>query len=597
MKIKLIIPLIFILWSCATNPPKLTVPEDSSAITATEISDHIRFLASDELKGRLAGAPESEAVIDYIINQFKGANILPADGNDYHQYFNYVNNIALGQGNSLAIGEQSFQVSRDYIPLGFSSSGEATGGVAFCGYGFSISDSIQWNDYSGADVTGKWVLLLRGGPEGDSPHSPYEAHLPLRKKVLLARDQGAAGVLFVSPFEEDQEDELIPLRYDQSFSGAGIPVIHIKQALADTILSQAGKKLKQIQNELQTNQQPNSFVLENITASAKVELIKQTVRVANVVGVIPGSDPVLKNEYIALGAHFDHLGMGGPGSGSLRQDTVAVHNGADDNASGTAALLELGEKLSAERALLKRSVLLLAFNGEEEGLLGSKYFVKNPIINLKNIVTMINMDMVGRLNENKISIGGTGTNPEIDSVLKEVNSNYGLDLKMSPEGYGPSDHASFYTNNIPVLFFFTGIHNDYHRPSDDWEKINVSGEKEITEFIHAIVLKLDQAETRPQFAEAGPKEAQGPRRRFKVTFGVLPSYGSQAVGMEIDGTKRDGPAAKAGMQKGDIIIEIEGKEIKNIYDYMYRLADLKKGQTILVKVRRGEEIVELQLEL
>jgi len=362
-------------------------------------------------------------------------------------------------------------------------------------------------------------------------------------------------------------------------------------------LSNSGKTLKQVQERLENNLQPNSFAVESADVTAMVELRKQTVKISNAIGVIPGSDPVSKKEFIVLGAHFDHLGLGGPGSGSLQPDTVAVHNGADDNASGVAALLELGEKLASERNRLKRSILLIAFNGEEKGLLGSKYFVKHPTVDLSAIITMINMDMVGRLSENKLSIGGTGTNPQADSLLNSLNADYNLKIKLSSEGYGPSDHASFYINNIPVLFFFTGIHDDYHHPSDDWDKINAEGEKKVADFIHDVVLKLDQSDTRPQFAQAGPKEPQATRRRFKVTFGVLPAYGSQTEGLEIDGTKRDGPAAKAGMLKGDVIIEIEGKEIKNIYDYMYRLAELKKGQTVSVKVQRGEEVLELHLDL
>ncbi len=599
MKYRLFIFITLLFWSCTAPPPPQTEPPDSTSedISSEEILDHIRFLASDELKGRLAGAPESEAAVKYIVEQFQEAGVLPGNEGDYHQYFDFVNKVSLGDNNRLAVNRHSFKLKQDYIPLGFSSNDTVTSTVVFCGYGFSIKDSIQWDDYAGVNVTDKWLLLLRGGPEGDNPHSPYEPHLPLRKKVMLARDHGAAGVLFVSPMEKDQEDELIPLRYDQSFAGAGIPVIQVKQTVADSILSNSGKTLKQVQERLENNLQPNSFAVESADVTAMVELRKQTVKISNAIGVIPGSDPVSKKEFIVLGAHFDHLGLGGPGSGSLQPDTVAVHNGADDNASGVAALLELGEKLASERNRLKRSILLIAFNGEEKGLLGSKYFVKHPTVDLSAIITMINMDMVGRLSENKLSIGGTGTNPQADSLLNSLNADYNLKIKLSSEGYGPSDHASFYINNIPVLFFFTGIHDDYHHPSDDWDKINAEGEKKVADFIHDVVLKLDQSDTRPQFAQAGPKEPQATRRRFKVTFGVLPAYGSQTEGLEIDGTKRDGPAAKAGMLKGDVIIEIEGKEIKNIYDYMYRLAELKKGQTVSVKVRRGEEVLELHLDL
>ena len=291
------------------------------------------------------------------------------------------------------------------------------------------------------------------------------------------------------------------------------------------------------------------------------------------------------------------MGFGGNESGSLSPDTLAIHNGADDNASGTAGVLELAGKLSANRNLLKRSILLMGYNAEEEGLLGSKYFVNNPTVDLSMIVSMINMDMIGRMSDKKITVGGTGTTSEFEMILKEVNKNHGLQLKMSPEGYGPSDHASFYVNDIPVLFFFTGTHTDYHKPSDDWQHINVQGEKQVVDLIYDLTLKLSNLDEKLAFTEAGPKEPNQSRRSFNVTFGVIPSYGSQAEGLEIDGARKDGPAANAGMQKGDVIIEISGKEIKNIYDYMYRLAELKAGQTVEVKVLRNNKELLLSVNL
>ena len=239
----------------------------------------------------------------------------------------------------------------------------------------------------------------------------------------------------------------------------------------------------------------------------------------------------------------------------------------------------------------------MGYNAEEEGLLGSKYFVNNPTVDLSMIVSMINMDMIGRMSDKKITVGGTGTTSEFEMILKEVNQNHGLQLKMSPEGYGPSDHASFYVNDIPVLFFFTGTHTDYHKPSDDWQHINVQGEKKIVDLIYDLTLKLNNLDEKLAFTEAGPKEPTQSRRSFNVTFGVIPSYGSQAEGLEIDGARKDGPAANAGMLKGDVIIEIGGKEIKNIYDYMYRLGELKSGQTVEVKVLRNNKELLLSINL
>jgi hypothetical protein len=239
----------------------------------------------------------------------------------------------------------------------------------------------------------------------------------------------------------------------------------------------------------------------------------------------------------------------------------------------------------------------MAYNAEEEGLLGSKYFVDNPTIDLTKITAMINLDMIGRMSDKKVTIGGTGTSPIFKSILDELEPDYDINIRRNSEGYGPSDHASFYVNNIPVLFFFTGTHTDYHKPSDDWEHINAEGEKQILEMVHDIIYKIDSIDEQLVFTESGPKEASQTRRSFKVTLGLIPSYGSDVEGLEIDGARADGPAGKAGLIKGDIIIEIDGKDIKNIYDYMYRLGELKLGENINVKVRRGENILNLTISL
>jgi len=407
----------------------------------------------------------------------------------------------------------------------------------------------------------------------------------------LARDQKAAGIIFVN--QAGETDQLIPLKHSPNSTAIGLPVLQISRKIADQLVS---AQLNMLQTKLDEKKQSQSYSL-NIQISADVNLKKQIVSVPNVIGIIPGSDPVLRDEYIILGAHFDHLGFGGQGTGSLALDSSAIHNGADDNASGTAGILELSKKLSSNRKNLKRSILLMAYNAEEQGLLGSKYYVNNPTVSLSATAVMINMDMIGRMSEGKVIVGGTGTSPEFESILNEINKDHGIHLKMSQEGYGPSDHASFYVNNIPVLFFFTGTHMDYHKPSDDWQHINVAGQKQIVDLIYDLTIKLSNQATKPLFSQAGPKTPTQTRRSFKVTFGVIPSYGSDAEGMEIDGAKKEGPAGKAGMQKGDVITSIGGKEIKNIYDYMYRLEELKPGETVEVKVLRAGKTLTLKVNL
>ncbi|MFQ6603963.1 MAG: M28 family peptidase [Fidelibacterota bacterium] len=589
--------ILAILAACTHPPLREHRTGVSETVTADEVLGHIKFLADDELEGRFPGTDGSQSAIDYIASQFKAAGIEPGGDHGYFQSFDFLKDISLAPSNSFAVGNKNLEPETDYIPLAFSANGELTAPVVFVGYGFDIKeDSLVWNDYEGVDVDGKWALILRGDPKAEESHSEYANYAPLRKKIMVARDHGAAGVLFVSAYQDQFEpEELKSLQVNHRFSDSGILALQVKRTVADLLLAETGSTLKALQTRIDTTEKANSLALET-AASAVIELKRTEVPVPNVIGFIPGNDPVLKDEYIIFGAHFDHLGYGGPGSGSLVPDTVAVHNGADDNASGVAGVIEIGERLSANRSALRRSVLLMCYNGEEEGLLGSKYFTRNPLIDLEKVSVMINMDMIGRYDE-KVVVGGVGTSPDFETLLNEFNRTHGLTLNMSKEGFGPSDHASFYLEDVPVMFFFTGTHEDYHKPTDDWPKINADGEVNILNFIYDIALYLNQQEEKPVFTEAGSKEEQTGRRSFKVTFGIIPSYGSSADGMEIDGTKKEGPAAKAGLKKGDIIIAIDGGEIKDIYDYMYRLGELKVGQEVTVTVLRGEETLELKVQL
>ena len=583
------------LYACSQIPnPTIDL---SPVITENEVLEHIKVLADDQLEGRFPGSKGSSRAINYIIRQFKAAGIEPAGESGYLQEFDFITGVSLGKDNYLNIEKTAYTNAVDYTPLAFSSAGEVSAPVVFAGYGLSMDeDSLKWDDYSGVDAEGKWVLIFRGDPEPDNPHSAFARHAALRKKIVVARDNGAAGILFVSPYQNQFEpEELIPRKVNHRFSNAGLPALQITRAVADSLLLSVGASVKSIQEKIESTGKPYSFNIAE-TVSAKIDLVVSSVEIPNIIGILPGNDPVLKNEYIVLGAHFDHLGYGGTGSGSLQPDTVAVHNGADDNASGVAGIIELGERLAANRTALKRSVLLMCYNAEEEGLLGSKYFIKNPLVDLENIALMINMDMIGRYND-KLVIGGVGTSPDFETLLNEFNRSHQLEVSFSSEGFGPSDHASFYLEDVPVLFFFTGTHEDYHKPGDDWNKINAEGEVHILNYVYDIALYLNQLDEKPVFTEAGPKEQDSPRRSFKVTFGIIPSYGSSSSGMEIDGVKKGGPAEAAGIQKGDIIIAINGGEIKDIYDYMYRLAELKAGQEVTVSVRRGEENIDLKLQL
>jgi len=335
--------------------------------------------------------------------------------------------------------------------------------------------------------------------------------------------------------------------------------------------------------------------LQPIQLAFHCELRKVVRNTANVVGILEGSDPVLKNEAIVIGAHYDHIGLGELGSLAEGRGQQ-IHNGADDNASGTAGMLELARVLASQHATLLRSLVFAGFSAEEEGLLGSKHYVATPAFPLDKTVAMINMDMIGRMKDNRVIVGGSGSSPLWKDLLPRLKPN-GLELKFQDDGFGPSDHASFYAKDIPVLFFFTGVHQDYHRPSDDSDKINLAGANQVLELILGTAQALSQQQLRPQFTKA--KESSEPRGRgeFRVYLGTIPDYGEDVEGVKLSGVREGSPAAKAGIKGGDIIVECAGKQIKNVYDYTYVLGDRKPGDVVEIAVLRNNERVKMQVTL
>jgi hypothetical protein len=587
--------MLIILFVCVTQ---LYPQQNNPEITLEELSEHVYFLASEELEGRKPGTEGGMKAAKYIKDNLKGSGLFPLYENGF-QYFDVLASIEYGTNNKLSFNNFEGELSKNFAPLAFSKDTSITAAAIFVGYGFDFEDdSLSWHSYDGIDVTDKWAVVFRGSPDDEGHNSPYTMHSSLRQKTLKARDKGAAGVIFISGNEFDETDELIPITHEKAPTHIGLPVVHVKRNIIDKLLEDYEVTTELLEKQLLETNAPNSFELEvPISISTDVERLQE--KTQNVEFMIEGSDPILKDEYIVIGAHYDHLGYGGSGSGSRRPDTNAVHYGADDNASGVASVLEVAEKLYANRSSLKRSVLVYLFGAEEMGLLGSKYLVNNPNIELSKMKHMINLDMVGRLGEDKgLTVGGTGTALGIEDILNRLSEEHSLSIKSSPEGYGPSDHASFYSKDVPVLFFFTGIHEDYHTPADVPEKLNYDGMKSINDMVYDLIVELANLDEALAYQEAGPKTRETSRRRFKVTLGIMPDVsGSGVKGLTADAVMEGRPADLAGMKKGDVIVAMEGKPVNDIYEYMSRLSEFKPGQRISVDVMRDGEKVVLIVDL
>ncbi len=571
-----------------------TMAQEDPDISVSELRDHTEYLASDELGGRLPGTENDRQAAGYIAGEFEKAGIELLGDNGF-QYFDVVTSVKAGENNLLTFGEVKGRVNKDFIPLSFSKNTSLEAEVVFVGYGFQVeNDTLKWDEYNDLNVQDKWVIIMRGEPGEENPGSPFATNAGLREKVLTAKDNGAGGVIFVSGPSFDKDDALMRMFFDKTTADAGVPVFHVKRTLIDSLL---GVSVASLEKKILEEKAPNSFETEDMLFGES-DVIHKKVKTMNVVGLIEGNDPALKEEIIVIGAHYDHLGMGGPGSGSREPDTMAIHNGADDNASGVAGIIEIAEKIAANKSELKRTVVVVAFGAEEMGLIGSNYFVEHPIVDMDKVIAMFNLDMIGRLNdERSVAFGGTGTAKETEELLNQYLEIHEMKGSFSKEGFGPSDHAAFYAEDIPVFFISTGAHGDYHTHLDDVEFINFDGQKDVSDLTYDLVIDVADREEALTYQEAGAK-TRSTRMSFKVTLGIVPDFtSSENNGLGVGGVRDGGPADKAGMKKGDIIVALDGMEVGNIYDYMARLKKLEAGQIITVDVIRNEEKVVLLVQL
>jgi len=585
--ILIITSLLFLFNSCK--------PRYDAAITQDDLMSSMEFLAGDELKGRYPGTPEDSLLLNYIASQFKLYRLEKFDGSYIHK-FNFLSKVEPDPENSIRVKDKIHQQGIDFMPYVFSGDTDTTLEIVFCGYGYEIMEGkVHYSDYHQADVKNKWVMVLRGEPDNRPEFRKYSS---ARDKAILAMDKGALGILLVSPESFSPNDALIePGRKSGKIS---IPAIHIKRSLANDILKESDLDIIQLTELSKASETGYSVKIKGET-SISVSMNNIYTSTGNVAGMIKGTDPELKNEWVIIGAHHDHLGFGGQGSSSRRPDTLAIHYGADDNASGVASVLELAAYFSAPENHPKRSLLFVTFGAEEMGLLGSADFTSDYNDKMGNISAMINIDMLGRMKEDSVlQISGVGTAKELNDIILTVEEETGnkLNLKLSKAGYGPSDHASFYKNNVPVLFFTTGIHGDYHTPDDNLGKINYPGLETGDEFIAEIIDDIANLDSALSYTEAGPKTSNTKYSRNKVTMGIMPDVtGSGDDGLAVLGVTAGRPAAIGGMQKGDVIVAIEGKEISDIYSYMHRLNAFKPGQHIVVTVKRNDELLDLLIQL
>jgi aminopeptidase YwaD len=567
------------------------------AITSKELQNHVKYLSSDQLEGRLTGSTGDSLAAEYIKTQFKSYGLVPVSGDGFER-FRVNDKISLGKENSFSLNGTSYTVQTDFSPASFSENASLKADVIFAGYGFRINnDSLKWDDYKDLDVKNKWIMIIRSSPDLDNPASKFASFSGDRNKAMIAKDLGASGILMVSGPSFDSNDTFDPL--SKGAYSVGIPVLWIKRTLADAILLKSGNTIKDLEKKLNSSNKPYSFIT-GTTIEAKSDIVQNMAGTRNVVMMLPGSDEKLKNEFLIFGAHFDHLGMGGPGSGSRAVDTLGIHHGADDNASGVSMVIELARRFAGTKNSHKRSLIFVAFTGEEEGLLGSKHFSDDSMTDLKRADLMVNLDMVGRLQDSKfLQVGGVGTSTGVKELAVSVADTNKLKLSFTEEGSGSSDFSSFYAKNIPVLYFTTGTHDDYHTPKDTWEKINYPGMVNVADLVFNITSRIANDTARLKFKEAGPQsESNRPPRRRGITLGIMPDVtGSIKNGLKVEAVTAGRPAALGGMKKGDIIISVDGKPVNNIGDYMFRLSQLKSGQKIEVEVMRNEkkEVLVIQL--
>jgi hypothetical protein len=610
---------LLLLIAPASRTRAQALPADVPFVAPAEarLRADVTYLAADERGGRGVGTSGIDDAADYIANVFRELGLKPtADADGYFQEFSIRGEAALVQPTTLELelpdGDPiTGELDATFSPLAIGAAGKLEDApLVFAGFGITAKDGgakIDYDDYKDLDVKDKVVLILRRDPEPADKSHPFAAnaqttYATFSHKVVNAAEHGAKAVLLVNDAPSAGERDRL-LDYRATPSGGTIPFAMIQRQTADKLLATAGSPpVAELESRINETLEPQSRELPGVKVNLEVTVSREPIIAKNVIGVLEGQGP-LADETIVVGAHYDHLGTGGPGS--LAFGSREIHNGADDNASGTSTVLELARRLAARPDALPRTVVFMLYSGEERGLLGSAHYVNNPSIPLDKTVTMINYDMVGRLSDSRgLVVYGAGSSDGFEPLVQALSSSLGLEPKFfrgSSGEFNQSDHASFYRKDIPVLFFFTGTHADYHRPGDDTEKINFEGMTRIADLGELLLLDLARRPARPIFikmsAPAPTAVAARPLRGSGAYLGTRPAYGENVEGVKLEGVTDDSPAQKAGIRGGDILIKFGGVKISDIETYMTALSAKKPGDEVEIVVNRDGKEVTLKAVL
>jgi len=594
------------------------------------LREAVTWLAAPEREGRGPGTAGIEAAADWVAGQFADLGLELVRVGDPAASFQpfamtleaklgaEADNVAEIVGPPDATGSRRLirlALGTDFTPLAAGGTGPFDLPLAFAGYGIT-APAAHYDDYApltggtehadkGQGAKGQAVIVLRQEPQKDDPHSVFDGnqasqHAALTRKVANASEHEVGGLVFVN---DTDDDALMALtRAGEGSARRTLPILHVRRGVIDDVIRSAlGRDLAAIQRGIDETLEPASSRLEGWRIRGRTAIARTETQGRNVLAFLPGQGRIAADdapaidprETIVLGAHYDHLGLGGANSAAPGE--TAIHHGADDNASGTALLVEVARRLQAAGPL-PRSVLFAAFSGEERGLLGSAHYAANPAVPLSDTVAMVNLDMVGRLVDDKVIVHGTGTGTGFDALVDRLVAAHGLTAAKEPGGFGPSDHSSFYAKKIPVLHLFTGSHADYHRPTDTAEKINYEGMEKLAGLVTEIVRDLATAPERPGYVEvASTMFARGGGDR--PYFGSIPDFGKPGGGYAISGVAKDSPAAKGGLQGGDLIVRLGDSAIAGLEDFDSALRKHKGGEIVPVVVRRDAAEVTLQVEL